>query len=168
MLCFDSLKDLYETNIDNCSLAASLDSQCQNEKRKQPLGMKNDTNYFGAGMLLINLKYWRENKIEEKSFEYIRINSEKLLWHDQDTLNAVLEGSTKTVDFNYNFYDTFLKSKTNQKCLKFYGKKSVKQKRKFVYSTTYRLKNHGILNVNIHQKTFTKIFTNPFLIKNCI
>lgn len=130
MLCFDSLKDLYETNIDNCSLAASLDSQCQNEKRKQPLGMKNDTNYFGAGMLLINLKYWRENKIEEKSFEYIRINSEKLLWHDQDTLNAVLEGSTKTVDFNYNFYETFFKIKDKSEMSEILWEKVCEAKKK--------------------------------------
>jgi lipopolysaccharide biosynthesis glycosyltransferase len=111
MLCFDNLTELYETDITNFAVAACPDSQCLNEKRKAPLGLKNDTLYFGAGMLLINLSYWRENKIDEKSLEYIKNNAEKLLWHDQDTLNVILEGKVKYVDFKYNFYETFFKIK---------------------------------------------------------
>lgn len=111
MLCFDDITELYETDLTDYAIAASPDSQCLNEKRKVPLGLKNDTLYFGAGMLLINLSYWRENKIDEKSLEYIKNNGEKLLWHDQDTINVILEGKVKYVNFKYNFYETFFKIK---------------------------------------------------------
>lgn len=111
MLCFDSLRDLYETELTNCSLAACLDSQCQNMQRKTLIGLKEETDYFAAGMLLINLDYWRENHTHIKLMQYVAENSEKLLWHDQDALNAVLEGTVKKLDFKYNFYETYFKTK---------------------------------------------------------
>ena len=109
MLCFDNLEELYKTDLTNFAVAASPDSQCLNVKRKSLLGLKKETLYFGAGMLLINLDYWRKNEIEKKSLEYIKNNPEKLPWHDQDTLNVILEGKVKFVDFKYNFYETFFK-----------------------------------------------------------
>ena len=115
MLCFDSLRSLYDIDISNYSLGASLDSQCQNELRKKPLNLKSETNYFGAGSLIFNLDYWRENKLSNKCLSYIAENSEKLLWHDQDTLNAICEDSVKIIDFKYNFYETFFKNRTKSK-----------------------------------------------------
>lgn len=111
MLCFDSLRELYETDLTNFSMAACYDSQCQNEERKEPLNLKSESKYFAAGTLLINLDYWRKNSIHTKLMQYIADNSEKLLWHDQDTLNAVLEGTIKKLDFRYNFYETYFKTK---------------------------------------------------------
>ena len=109
MLCFDSLKELYDTDIAGFAFAASYDSQCKNEARKSIIGLKNESDYFGAGMLLINLDYWRDNNVSEKCLKYIEKNAAKLKWHDQDTLNAVLKNNILPVNFRYNFYETFFK-----------------------------------------------------------
>lgn len=109
MLCFSSLRGLYDINIKDYSLAASYDSQCFNSERKRLIDLNNESPYFAAGVLLVNLDYWRQNNIQKKTMDYIKDNAEKLLWHDQDVLNAVLEGTIKQLDFRYNFYETYFK-----------------------------------------------------------
>ena len=46
--------------------------------------------YVNAGVLLINLKKWREDNIQEKLFTWAKENQEKILWVDQDVINSVL------------------------------------------------------------------------------
>lgn len=49
--------------------------------------------YFCAGVMLINLMLWKENKIGEKSLLYILHNSDKCFATDQDALNHILNGN---------------------------------------------------------------------------
>lgn len=46
--------------------------------------------YFNSGLLLIDLERWRQEKITSKVMAFIRDHPEKLKYHDQDALNAVL------------------------------------------------------------------------------
>lgn len=62
-----------------------------------------DSFYFNAGVLLIDLDRWRENKIERAVLELIRNHPEKLKIHDQDALNAVLVGDTKELPSKFNY-----------------------------------------------------------------
>lgn len=48
------------------------------------------TKYFNAGVLVINLKKWRDDKIAIKSIKYLNHNNEYIRFHDQDVLNALL------------------------------------------------------------------------------
>lgn len=56
--------------------------------------------YFNAGVLLMNLKYFRENRIEKKFFDYLTNHDAKL--NDQDAINAVLHGKIKVVHPKWN------------------------------------------------------------------
>lgn len=58
--------------------------------------------YFNAGILLVNCKKWREENIEEKCFEFIHNNSNKIIWVDQDVLNCVLINKIKFFDQSWN------------------------------------------------------------------
>lgn len=46
--------------------------------------------YFNSGVMLINLKLWRENKVSEKALDYLVEMSSRIKLHDQDAFNAVL------------------------------------------------------------------------------
>ena len=46
--------------------------------------------YFNAGVLLLNLRLWREQRLSHAVLEYVEANRAALLWWDQDALNAVL------------------------------------------------------------------------------
>ena len=102
-----SLKSLFETNIDN--MAAAMVPDAESDKEALRLGLKT---YFNAGVILININYWRENNIEEKLFSYAVNNKDKILWQDQDILNAVLQDDIVSLDKIWNF-QYFLYEKIN-------------------------------------------------------
>lgn len=58
--------------------------------------------YFNAGVLLINMRYFRENDIKQQCIDFIGRNRERILFHDQDTLNAVLDGKVLYASRKFN------------------------------------------------------------------
>ena len=94
----DSLEELFNTNIEKHSVAMVKDVDAKEEEKR--LGIKN---YFNAGIMLINLDFWRKENIEEKLFNYINENQEKIKWQDQDIINDVLQNSIKEIDTKWNY-----------------------------------------------------------------
>lgn len=68
----------------------------------QELGLEPKTPMFNAGILLINLRQWREENISVRVFEFTRRFSAYLRYADQDGLNAVLAGNWKRLDPRWN------------------------------------------------------------------
>lgn len=64
-------------------------------------------------MLLINLKYWREHSVMERCLKVIEERPESLRFHDQDTLNVVLQDEKKWLPISYNFQTGFLYSNSH-------------------------------------------------------
>lgn len=58
--------------------------------------------YFNAWVVLMNLKYMRNNNISKKLFNYIDFNKDKLTSFDQDALNAVLFDKRLWLWWEYN------------------------------------------------------------------
>jgi lipopolysaccharide biosynthesis glycosyltransferase len=82
-----SLANLWNTDISDHALAAV--SNYEDDARKA-LGLPEGTKYFNSGVLLINLRFWRENKIVEHAISFIKSNPGKVQYWDQDALNATL------------------------------------------------------------------------------
>ncbi len=93
-----SLEELFETEMHNTPAAMIKDAESDKEAAR--LGIKN---YYNAGVMLINLDYWRENNISGKLFDYAENNKETVLWQDQDVINAVLSEEIKPLDKKWNF-----------------------------------------------------------------
>lgn len=75
------------------------------------MGIPEKQKYFNSGVLKVNLKKWRQEKIGEKIIQYLTENKEDVLWHDQDGLNAVLWNDRKELPAEWNvmtalFYET--------------------------------------------------------------
>ena len=60
----DSLEDLDNIDISDYYIAGVQDTVTNFFKTS--IGLNKDDRYINAGMLVINLKKWREDKIEEK------------------------------------------------------------------------------------------------------
>ena len=58
--------------------------------------------YFNAGVLLINLDLWRKFDVTESTIKYISENPNKIVFADQDGLNAVLKGMWQKLDKRFN------------------------------------------------------------------
>ena len=58
--------------------------------------------YINAGVLLIDLNFWRSTKVEEQLCRYAAENVQKLVYNDQDVLNVVLQDSLSYLDPLWN------------------------------------------------------------------
>lgn len=68
--------------------------------------------YFNAGVLLINLDYWRANQISEKLFEFLNKEKETIIYHDQDALNGVLFDQCVQLPIKWNMLTIFFMKTT--------------------------------------------------------
>ena len=69
----------------------------------QELGISPNAKYFNSGVLVINLKKWRDDKITIKAIEYLKHNREYVRWHDQDVLNALFASQWGELNPQWNF-----------------------------------------------------------------
>lgn len=68
----------------------------------ESLGLDATTPYFNAGVLLVNLPYWRRRAIPQQVFRYLRTYGERVQMLEQEGLNAVLAGHWKPLDLRWN------------------------------------------------------------------
>ncbi len=96
-----SLKELFEISLDGYSVAMVLDSESIKEAKR--LNIKK---YYNAGVMLINLDYWRKNNVEQQLFNCAKNNQDIILWQDQDIINLSLNQSIKEIDkvWNYQYF----------------------------------------------------------------
>lgn len=119
-----SLKDLFETDITDKYFAGVSD--CEETVNAQRLGLKN---YCNAGVILLNLKKWREDNITELFFTWMQQNEDKILLHDQDIINSTLQDRILKLDKCWNVqiskYDSskeFVKLLPKAKIIHYVGK----------------------------------------------
>ena len=104
------IRELWETNLGNLAIAAATDeSYCQQDIYRR-LQLDASIPYTSAGVLLINLAYWRAHDVATRFMECIRLHREKLLFHDQDTLNIVLQNEKALLPLTWNFQSGFIAS----------------------------------------------------------
>ena len=99
------LKELWNTNLENYILGASIEPTVDKERKKN-LGLEFKP-YYNAGVLLVNLKKWREMKAGKIILDYYKENNGKLFANDQDAINGSLSEYIYTLLPKYNFYNIF-------------------------------------------------------------
>jgi lipopolysaccharide biosynthesis glycosyltransferase len=107
MLVLDSLDELWNLDVTNYSAGVVISTHHDDIRVLNRLEIKPEYGYFNAGLLLINLDYWRTARIAEKAFDCLLRYPERCTWHDQDALNIVLSGTTLTVSAKYNVQLSF-------------------------------------------------------------
>ena len=85
-----SISEFYSQSLENFTHAAVRSPFAEREVER--LEMPDGSRYFNAGVLLLNLDLWRAENLSERILNYINSYPEKLVWWDQDALNAVLQG----------------------------------------------------------------------------
>lgn len=112
MIVRGSLEELWNLNIDNKALGAVYQQISVSQgKDKKRLGIEQEYGYFNAGLLLLNLKYWRENNVTDRLFSFIQNSYSSIRQHDQDVLNAVLYKEAMPISYTWNYLSIFYKFK---------------------------------------------------------
>ncbi len=104
-----SIREMWEVDVENYAVGAVIDIWAPNSQVYERLNLKNDSQYFNSGSMVLNLKYWREHELSKQYMQYIKDNFEKLWFNDQDTLNGVLFDQKLMLPVTYNFQVLFLK-----------------------------------------------------------
>lgn len=175
-----SIKELFEINIDNYAVAAVMDPSYQPIKK---LNMNPSSEYFNAGILLLNLDFWRENNISERVIEYAINNVEIISYADQCALNAVIDGNFLSLSKYYNFQsghvnsidENIFEELSSSKIIHFTGahkpthylsthpfkKQYLSEFKKTPHYLNYRIKN--IIRIFLKKSNMESL---PFIIKN--
>lgn len=108
MICVDGLDEFYKSDFDghSCFMVADMFYD-----RIENVTRLSTDHYFNAGMLLINLEYWRKYDISKKLLDFIMNHGDICIAHDQDAINAVLHGTIKLAPAKYNIQLDFLRRK---------------------------------------------------------
>ena len=104
-----SLKELTNPNFkdpQNCNEEKSILAVCdKNEKveieRLKSIGIYTNM-YFNAGVMIINLKEWRDQKVSDKLIEIATKYKDNLMWWDQDVLNIFFRNKCGKLNSTYN------------------------------------------------------------------
>lgn len=102
MLCRSSLLPLWQTDLQGSLVAAVKDIDEDTHSIRLRL-----QRYFNAGMLLMDLSSMRSLNIQKKFFEFIQAHHERIVMHDQDVINSVLDGKIKEIDMHWNVQVSF-------------------------------------------------------------
>ena len=108
MIINGNISTLYNEDIKEHPIAMSKDEAFFEDEKYQRLNYDKKYPYRNAGVALFNIRHWREHNLVEKCFEYISNNPEKVIFHDQDTLNALLHHRIKSLPIKYNLQTGFL------------------------------------------------------------
>lgn len=108
ILVLDDLGPLWETPLEGFVMGAILDGLDSLIKRGEPgIGkVPRVQDYFNAGVLLIDLQRWRQERISEKALEYLSQYPQSP-YSDQDALNVACDGLWKKLDPRWNFQDHY-------------------------------------------------------------
>ncbi len=148
-----SLDELWSIDITGYYVAGVSDTVSNNTKTRINL---NETNkYINAGMLLINLKKWREEDIENSFIKFIDSYGGTVFHHDQGTINGVLNKKMLVIHPKFNAMTTFF-TMSKREIMQYYGLKD--------YYSDDELREAKTSPVFIH---FTPAFVNRPWIKGC-
>ncbi|HEL2146785.1 TPA: glycosyltransferase [Streptococcus suis] len=104
ILAQKDLQPLWETPLDGAYMAAVSEPPSEGGfDYRRSIGMTDPTYYFNSGVLLMDLKKIREDKIESLLFECGHTIKDKIRLQDQDIINVALEGKIKSLDPIYNY-----------------------------------------------------------------
>lgn len=109
-----SLREFWETDLEDKIVAAVDD--CRSDRYKTELNLPCDSTYTNNGVLLIDLKSWREMNVEKDFLDFIIDHNGDITYVDQGVLNGVLakknlvkvvhtKYDAMTVFFDFNFKD---------------------------------------------------------------
>lgn len=126
----NSLETLYKMDLHGQIVGGVKDAFSKYHWRK--LGLDKDSLYINSGVMIIDLKKWRDQRIEKKFIHFITEKKGKILQGDQGIINAVLNKRIFCVTPEYNMlsyhYDfTYKEMQKYRRPYKYYSKYEIEK-----------------------------------------
>lgn len=102
-----NLTSLWEIPLENMAVGAVNHVVDWNVSATQRLNYPVEAGYFNAGVLLMNLKYWRTNDISGELFRFLAQKKDVIKFHEQDALNGLLYDKCLRISCRWNMMSGF-------------------------------------------------------------
>lgn len=109
-LVTSDLKHLFKIKLENIAIGGVLSGLTFNQETYIRCGYPKEKQYICAGVLLINLEYWRKNNLTEKIIDWAKVYNERLVLPDQDAINFICQDNKKILPLKYGILNEFFKN----------------------------------------------------------
>jgi len=99
-LILDSLEPLWNIDISDYLGAAVL--ECMGNMHKRIIGSTSKDHFFNSGVMLLNVKRWKEEHIADKCTAFIKKHNGKIEYVDQGVINGVIARELKIAPVRFN------------------------------------------------------------------
>lgn len=153
-----SLLPLWNTDISEFAAAAVYERQYQMSSSDyfDRLGYAPQLGYFNAGVMLINLDFWRKDGVAKQLIDYLNDYPERIKWADQDALNYVLKEDKLELPPKYNFVNAFIYAKSFDKAQSEEAVKSAMENPVIVHFTAEKPWYKYVRDLHPYRNTFFK------------
>lgn len=110
-LVVSDLSNVFSIDMDGKSIAAVEDIYSNNKEIYNRLGYDSSKRYICAGVMLMNLDYWRKNNITEKIIDEAHIHCEKIIFPDQDSINSICHDTKIILPLRFGILGAFFEIK---------------------------------------------------------
>ncbi len=100
------LDRLWNTDLQGKLVGAVMEPTIY-EAVKESIGLGHGDPYYNSGVLLVDLKQWREEGVQQKLLDYWKEKGGKLFASDQDVINGALKDRIKPLPPKYNFFTNY-------------------------------------------------------------
>lgn len=101
-----SLERMWKEDLGGAVLGAVMEPTIYTAV-KESIGLGTEDGYYNSGVLLVNVKRWREEHVQERLMRLLKKKSGALFASDQDLLNGALKGRIHTLMPEFNFFPNY-------------------------------------------------------------
>ena len=103
------LSQLFTMPMAGYAIAGAMDIMSLDAEAFRRCGFRKEKGYVCAGVMLMNLDYWRDNNTSEKMIRYGLENDARILFPDQDTINILCQDTKIVLPMKYGIQDCFFR-----------------------------------------------------------
>jgi len=70
--------------------------------RYREFGLRPNAKYFNCGVMLMNVRRWREQHVSDRALAYLKTHARDVTFHEQEGINAVLSDRWEPLDPQWN------------------------------------------------------------------
>lgn len=108
-LVTDDLHDLFVMDMTDKAIAAAPDIQSWSKEVFERCGYDMSLQYICTGVMMMNLTYWRKERLSDKTIDWAIKNSERIVCPDQDAINYICRDSKIVLPLRYGILQWFFK-----------------------------------------------------------
>ena len=105
-----NIEELFSLDMSNKAVAGTIDPESFKSETFQRCMYDASKKYICAGVLLMNLDYWREHNLSKTIVKWGHEHNDIIRFPDQDTINVLCQDSKIVLSLKYGIMDYFFKT----------------------------------------------------------